>query len=212
MNESVDVIQMSPEQIMIQLYIDSVNVVCALDVDVMKGNINLVENMPFHEDRVVPIEAATFIADNAGLLVSMIGMDYKNIRRLILTALDDEVGVDSMSAQERSVFRKKNGEDFFRNSELTIVLGATNFSSSILSELCFACERSFAAMSSCNDLIEDTEAYLASSTDEDKSYATMIFSNFVYLLRVFSHNSVFLGQMIGYINAFKKDYNINLKG
>lgn len=208
MSDSVNVVELSAEQTMLGLYADSVSLVSELDPAVVQGNIDLIGNMPFRDDLVVPIEAATFIADNAGFLVCMLGMNYENIRHLFLSILDEEIGVDSMSVSERADFRRKTGEGFAKDSDVFIILGATNFSSSILSEFCFACEKSFSVIGSCDAATQDVDSYLATCTDEDKEFATMIFSNFVYLLRIFSHNTEFIVQLMKHIDSFKKFYGI----
>lgn len=197
-----------PAQYMFNLYAESVSFICPLNTDIVLGNVVKAREMPFEEDKVVPLETAVFLADNAGFLSAIVAMNYKNIRIKMLTALDNEIGVDDMTAEERKAFRDKTGEPF-ADSKAFMTMGLTNFASSILSDLCFSCSASFETLSNNEAVKDDVMSYLQSSDESEMSHAILILSNFVYLLRVFSHNANFVREIMSLIDEFKSFYGIS---
>ena len=195
---------MSNEQIMLKLYVDSVQIICRLDEDILEGNIALVGTMD-DDDRIVPLEAMMFIAQNAGQLTAMLGLKYKNIFDIFADALEDEIHTDDMSDEEKTAYRRKTQNKDFAESKFTMCMGVNVFGSNILREITEAASASY---NLCNKphLMKELEESVKNMSDDDRAILSVILSNCVYLLRAFSKNASFIQD----IAALIQDFNENM--
>ncbi len=194
---------MSNEQVMLKVYADSVKIICDLDEDVLSGNIALVGTMD-DDDRIIPLEAMIFIAQNAGQLITMLGIKYKNILDIFADALEDEICADDMSDEEKTEYRRKTRNEEFEKSKFTMCLGVNVFGSNILREITDAALESYKM---CNKphLMKKLEMSINSMSDDDKAILSIILSNCVYLLRAFSKNIDFLRDVAELIQDFNEN-------
>jgi hypothetical protein len=193
------------EQVLFDTYAHTVRMICGLDKSIVLGNLNVAKNMPYEDDRIVPLESVMFIADNIGPMIAMTGLNYGDTRDVLSEAINAEIMIDDVSPEDRDAFRAVMEDDMLKNSKNFIKIGVSVFSSSVLSQILDHCKTS---LTDCSKIGDEFEKHVKAMSKDERAILTIILSNFIYLLRAFSKNGAFLARMAELIMQFKSEYGI----
>lgn len=190
----------------LDLYLSIANSVAPLDHDLVKANLTIaIKDLP-EDERKVSLESAMFIANNAGPLFGMIIRNFKNCRNLILDAINTEVEMDDLPVDKRAARRSE-----IRHAESTVPvehfmeIGVSVFSPNMLYELLQYAINSFGSRVD-SRMSSDTDSCLAVLTDDDKTTVSLIFSNFMFIIRALNNNPAFFNAMMAVTQIFISSY------
>lgn len=190
------------------LYVEMAKLVSPLDVDLLKYNAKLVDEMATDDDRYVPIESIMFIANNIGYILAMMALNYHDIKESLADALNAEIMTDSMTPEAKLEFRKQTMDDALINSRNLVKMGLTVLDGSAFARIFEMARDNMNYISSIERVMTAIDKANAARSVEDTAIYSTILSNYIYMLRVFSKNAVLLERISDAIDAFKAEYNI----
>lgn len=198
----------SDAMVALMLYVKIAGLVCELDVNIMEYNQSLIKTMKDEDDRYVPIESLLFLANNIGYIVCMLSLDYRNIKDWIADALNAEILTDDMSSSAKKAFRDQTMDSTLRNSKNLVKMGLTMPDSDTLAKLCEMAQKNVTYMSQATRVMSEIDKVNARKSKDDFMTYSIILSNHIYLLRVFSKNGMLLDRISDMIDSFKMDYGL----
>lgn len=190
------------------LYTKLCSVVCTLDKDVLLHNQALIEKPMFEDDRYVPLESLIFIAKHAAEMMAMLTLDYKGFRDLCGDALEAEIMTDSMTAEQKLEYRSKTMDEHLIEPRDTFKMGLSVPDANTYATLIEYAKTDIDAVTSNKKLMDTMDAKSRVTTDDQRMICSIILSNHIYMLRVFSKNAIFLNQVSDMINSFRAEYGI----
>ena len=172
-----------------------------LNDDVIMQNIKLAngEGMSM-EDRTISFECADYLMSNLAFVFMGLVLD-KNFKQAFLDAVMVELQLDKKDPQEKSKIRASMKDNKTYQSNGSIVIGVTAFMPTIAADLMSRMTQSFTSLSSYAD---EFDAEVARLTSDQKMENGFIFSNFMYLIRAFTHNDMFMSYVITVIERVKE--------
>ena len=151
------------------------------------------------DDRTVSFECADYLMSNLAFVFMGLVLD-NNFKRAFVDSVVLEIQIDKKSDEEKKKIRAsmKDTKEYASNG--SIVLGVTAFTPQISAELMSKMSKGFESLSAFAD---EFDSEVAKLTDEQKTEYGFIFSNFMYLIRAFSHNDMFMSYVITVIEKVK---------
>lgn len=151
------------------------------------------------DDRTISFECADYIISNLAYIFMGVVLD-KNFKQAFLDAVVIELELDSKSDEEKAKIRAsmKDNKEYVSNG--SVVLGVTSFTPPIEAELFNRMNIGFEKLSKYSG---EFDAEVATFTPEMKTEYGFIFSNFMYLIRAFTHNDMFMSYVITVLERVK---------
>jgi hypothetical protein len=176
---------------------------CILDEAVLYTNENTVINNFIDFEKRISLEIMAYVAENAGLIASMLILNYKGFRDILADLIEIELKIDDLSLSERIYQRKAVDmpESFFKGRSMT--LGSDMFDADIVTLLFDTAIKSFSKYDGTvldNTLVNAVKTY----SYDDKKVVGILLSNYMYLLRGLNHNSKFLATINMLLSDFRK--------
>lgn len=171
-----------------------------LSENVLQKNMKLMSGEGLsYEDRTVSFECADYVISNLAYIFMGLVLD-SNFKESFMDALNVELQIDSMPANQREQVRKQMKDLKQYQSKGSIVLGVTTFVPPIADNLTRKMQEGFSKLDAYAD---EFDAEVAKMPNENKVELGFIFSNFMYLIRAFTHNDMFMSYVITVIEKVK---------
>lgn len=151
------------------------------------------------DDRSVPFECADYVISNLGYIIMGIVLD-KDFKQAFIDAVLIEVNIDSKDDDAKKTMRENMKVKRETKSLGSVVIGITSFTHEMEVNLFERMTQSFNDLDSFSG---EFDAEVKKMTEEDKSEYGFIFSNWMYLIRAFTHNEKFLSYVIAVIEKVK---------
>ena len=151
------------------------------------------------DDRKVPFECAQYVLSNLAFICMGIvcNADFKNS---FIQAITAEQNIDALPEEDKKKIRESMTDPNSYQSEGSIVLGMTTFTPQIEAQLHNQMMAGFDKLEpfakEFNDAVENLNA-------DQKIENGFIFSNWMYLIRAFTHNDMFMSYVIVVIDEVK---------
>lgn len=151
------------------------------------------------DDRTISFECADYLMSNLAYIIMglVLDMDFKNA---FLESLSVEMNIDKQPADVKKKTRDSMRDPHTYTSAGSIVIGVTSFTPNIETELMNKMKKSFDDL---NPYAAEFDAEIAKLTAEQKMEYGAIFGNFMYLIRAFTHNDLFMSYVITVIEKVK---------
>lgn len=198
-------VQYSSEARIFEQYIKYIDELVGRNEELLKVN-SVVYDRTDVSDTAVQFDRATFVAENLGLILSAIIMNYHGIVDIVNNAIGLEVGLDDMTTSERFLSRKKMKIN--NDTSLSIIAGITSFSFSVTTSLLEAANESMLRISMCDKLNVARMKAIKELNNENIITLSVIFNSPAYLLRAICNNDVFYNKLINLIKSFEKEFDI----
>ncbi|MBO5434696.1 hypothetical protein J6A31_02595 [bacterium] len=171
-----------------------------LNEDTINKNLRLAAGKGMsNEDRTVSFECAEYLISNLAYIFMGLVLD-KNFKTAFLDSLMIELQFDSKPDDVKKKTREEMKDKTQYKSSGSIVIGVTSFMPAVETELMNKMQAGFTALDAYAD---EFDAETAKLTNEQKVEFGFIFSNFMYLIRAFTHNDMFMSYVITVIEKVK---------
>ena len=152
------------------------------------------------DDRTVSYECADYIVSNMAYIIMGLVMD-KNFKQAFLDSLVLELKIDSLAPEVKAKTRHdmKDGKPY--KSQGSVTLGLTAFTHQVGAKMLARMEKGFDSLDKFADEFDEEARKL---TNDDRAELGFIFSNFMFMMRAFTHNDVFLSYVITVIEKVKQ--------
>lgn len=171
-----------------------------LSDDVINQNLELaVGHGMTIDDRTISFECADYLISNLAFIFMGLVLD-NNFKSAFMDSLMVELQIDNQPEDVKKKTRESMKNKKAYNSNGSIVLGLTTFMPNIGAELMNKMNKSFELLDSFAD---EFDAEVAKLTTKQKVEYGFIFSNFMYLIRAFTHNDMFMSYVITVIEKVK---------
>lgn len=172
-----------------------------LSDEVIQKNLDLASGKGMsNDDRTVSFECADYLMSNLAFIFMGLVLD-KDFKDAFVQSVIVEMNLDKSSDDDKAKVRKSMKDTHEYESMGSIVIGVTTFVSSISTDLMNKMQDSFDKLDSFAD---EFESEVAKLTEDQKVEYGFIFSNFMYLIRAFTHNDMFLSYVITVIEKVKE--------
>lgn len=178
---------------------DIVGAFAILSEEVLAQNIKMATSGFSVEDRTLPYEIAEYLMSNMGYIFMGLVLD-NNFKNAFKESLKVELQIDSQPENVRLATRAKMKENKNYSTIGSIVVGTSDFVPEVKAILAEKMQQSFTAL---NSFAEEFDAEIGHLTREQKLEYGFIFSNFIYLMRAFTHNDIFMSYVISVIEKVK---------
>ena len=178
---------------------DMVSAFAILSDDVILQNIKMAKGGFPAEERTIPYEVADYLMSNMGFIFMGLVLD-ENFKNAFKESLKIELEIDKQSADIKAATRKKMQDAKKYKSRGSMVVGTSNFLPDVRNSLIKKMQDSFTQL---NDFAEEFDAEIKNLTRTQKLEYGFIFSNFMYLVRAFTHNDLFMSYVISVIEKVK---------
>lgn len=179
---------------------DMVSGFSILDTNVIKKNMELAAgNGMSAEDRTVPFECAEYLITNLPYMLMGIVLN-ENIKDAFLKAIAIELSIDNQLPEVKKKTREGMRSPNPSASVGSIVIGVTSFTKPIEDSFFDKMNATFQLMAPYS---ADFDEAVAALQTEDKLKFGLIFSNWMYLIRAFTHNDRFFGYIINVVEGVK---------
>lgn len=178
---------------------DIVSSFAILSDEVLTQNIKMATSGFSTEDRTLPYEIAEYLMSNMGYIFMGLVLD-NNFKNAFKESLKVELQIDSQPENVRIATRAKMKEDKKYSTIGSIVVGTSDFVPEVKAILAQKMQQSFTSL---DGFAEEFDAEIGHLTREQKLEYGFIFSNFMYLMRAFTHNDIFMSYVISVIEKVK---------
>lgn len=178
---------------------DMVSSFAILNDDVISHNLQLAHGGFSAEDRTISFEVANYIMSNMGFVFMGLVLD-DNFKKAFIDSVNVELNFDKQSDTVKAVTREKMGKNKTYKTKGSMVIGTSDFVPEVRASLAKKMHASFEALDAFADEFDTEIQHL---TREKKLEYGFIFSNFMYLIRAFTHNDVFMSYVIAVIEKVK---------
>lgn len=178
---------------------DMVGAFAILSDDVIAQNAQMALGGFSADDRTVSFECADYLMSNMGFIFMGLVLDT-NFKNAFKESLKVELQIDSQSPDIKAATRAKmqNPKQYKFNGSM--VIGMTEFLPEVKDLLLRKMHASFSAL---DEFADEFETEIQHLTREQKIEYGFIFSNFMYLIRAFTHNDLFMSYVISVIEKVK---------
>lgn len=152
------------------------------------------------DDRTVSFECADYLMSNLAFVFMGLVLD-ENFKNAFMESLMVELQIDSQPEEEKKKVRESMKDKREYKSNGSIVIGVTSFMPNVEAELLNRMNAGFASLDAFADEFDEEVSKL---TPEQKIEYGFIFSNFMYLIRAFTHNDMFMSYVITVIEKVKQ--------
>ena len=171
-----------------------------IDENVFRKNMELSAGKGMtYADRTISFECAEFLMTNLAYIFMGLVVDPR-FKKAFVDAVSVELTIDTAPEADKLALRKsmKNAAPY--ESVGSIILGLTEFTKPIKDELTAKMRETFDSLDKYSDEFDEAVAGL---NYETKLELGMIFSNYMYLIRAFTHNDVFMSYVITIVEEVK---------
>ena len=171
-----------------------------LSDEVLNNNLRLMTSGGMsYEDRTLSFECAEYVMANMAYMFMGLVLD-PNFKKQFIDALNVELQIDDQPANVREQTRAsmKDGKPFA--SKGSIVLGVTQFVPAIQDDLSRKMSEGFTKL---DPYAAEFDAAVSAMSVEEKVQIGFIVSNFMYLIRAFSKNDMFMSYVVTVIEKVK---------
>lgn len=171
-----------------------------LSEDVIAQNLKLAGGVGMTaDDRTISFECADYLMSNLSFILMGLVLDA-NFKQSFMESLMVEMQIDKQTPEVKAKTRESMKDKKEYKSNGSIVLGVTTFTPAVEKELMAKMQKGF-------DLLEpyadEFDAEVAKLQPNQKAEYGFIFSNFMYLIRAFTHNDMFMSYVITVIEKVK---------
>lgn len=151
------------------------------------------------DDRTISFECADYVMTNLAFIFMGLVLDT-NFKQAFMESLMVEMQIDKQLPEVKAKTRESMKDKKPYKSNGSIVLGVTTFTPAVEQELMNKMQSGFTALEPYADEFDSEVSKL--SPDQKAEYG-FIFSNFMYLIRAFTHNDMFMSYVITVIEKVK---------
>ena len=175
-----------------------------LSEDVIKKNLDMATKDLPNSDRTISFECVDYLMSNLGVIVMGLVLDNA-FKESFKEAIMIEMQLDTESPESKAKKRKamKDTKDY--ESAGSIVIGVTSFTPAIEKSFMDKMQHSFDMMDPYASEFDEEVSHLS---DDRKIEYGFIFSNFMYLIRAFTHNDLFMSYVITVIEKVKDTLHV----
>lgn len=179
---------------------DMVGGFAILSDDVLAQNLQLAAGRGMTpDDRTVSFECADYLISNLAFIFMGLVLD-NNFKTAFMDSLMVELQIDSQPEDVKKKTRESMKDTKSYKSNGSIVLGITTFTPNVEKEFMNKMQKGFELL---DPFADEFDAEVAKLTPEQKVEYGFIFSNFMYLIRAFTHNDMFMSYVITVIEKVK---------
>jgi hypothetical protein len=189
----------------IHILVSAVNGFALLSEDVIDKNMKMAISGLSNEERTISFECVDYLMSNLGVIIMGLVLD-NTFKESFKEAVMLEMQLDTESPESRAKKREAMKDKKAYTSAGSIVIGVTSFTPVIEDELMNKMQHSFDMMDAYSDEF-DTE--VAKMTEDRKIEYGFIFSNFMYLIRAFTHNDLFMSYVITVVEKVKDTLKVS---
>lgn len=154
-----------------------------------------------NDDRVISFECADYLMSNLAYIFMGLVLD-ENFKNAFLSSLDVELKIDEQPADVKAKMREEMKDTNEYKSAGSMIIGVTMFVPAIETELMNKMQKSFDSL---DKFTEEFDSAVEALTIEQKVEYGYIFSNWMYLIRAFTHNDLFMSYVITVIERVKEN-------
>lgn len=170
-----------------------------LDEPVLSHNLELAGGGMSVDDRTISFECADYLMSNLAYIFMGLVLD-NNFKQAFLDSLSVEFQIDKQSDEDKAKTRASMKDNKPYKSNGSIVFGVSTFTTTVEQSLMSKMQAGFTAL---NSYSAEFDSEVAKLSDKQKSEFGYIFSNFMYLIRAFSHNDMFMSYVVTVIEKVK---------
>lgn len=172
-----------------------------LNDDVINKNLKLANGQGMSpDDRTISFECVNYLFSNMAFILTGLVLDER-FKQAFLDAVALEMQIDLKLPDERAKIRKDMTDPKSYPSAGSVVVGFTMFTPGIHAMLVSSMSNGFETL---GPFAGEFDAEAAKLSDEQRTEYGFIFSNFMYLIRAFSHNDMFMSYVITVIERVKE--------
>lgn len=189
----------------VELLANIFNGIAYIDPDTVRYNIECASEGGFSiEDRTISVELANWIMNNFPFI--FIGLIVNNdFRDTFIEAVSIELALDEKSDDFIASIRKEMNGGIVLESKSNFILNLGTYNDKIYRMINAELAKSFDNISVFNDTIDELIAALTDDNMIDIGYCV---SNFAYLFRAFSKNSLFMNYTKSVVDSVKNQLKI----
>lgn len=188
------------EDEMVHMLRELVGGFAVLSEEVLRKNTQLAAGGMSYGDRTVSFECVDYVISNLAYIFMGLVMD-DNFKAAFIDALNMEIELDDKDEKTRENVRKETSDPKSYQSNGSLVLGVTTFLPAVMEDLHKKMQAGFDALDQYADEFDEAVRAMPS---ERRIELGFIFSNYMYLIRAFSHNDVFMSYVITVIEKVKE--------
>lgn len=151
------------------------------------------------DDRTISFECAEYLISNIAYIFMGLVLDA-SFKGAFMDALSVELQIDKQTDEVKKKTRDNMKDPKDYKSAGSIVLGLTTFTPVVEKEFMRKMTAGFEAL---DPYADEFDAEVAKLTYQQKAEFGMLFSNFMYLIRAFTHNDLFMSYVITVIEKVK---------
>ena len=171
-----------------------------LSDDVIAQNLKLAGGIGMTaDDRTISFECADYLMSNLAFIFMGLVLD-SNFKQSFMESLMVEMQIDKQTPEVKAKTRESMKDKKTYKSNGSIVLGVTTFTPAVEQELMNKMQKGFASL---EPYADEFDAEVAKLRPDQKAEYGFIFSNFMYLIRAFTHNDMFMSYVITVIEKVK---------
>ena len=170
-----------------------------LSDETIAKNVKLAAGGMSMDDRTISFECADYLIANLAYIFMGLVLD-KDFKDAFVQSVTVEIDLDNQPADVKANIRKTMKDPKEYKSIGNIIIGVSEFSAEIAKAFNQKMESGFKALDPYADEFDNEVRKL---TEEEKLQYGFIFSNFMYLIRAFTHNDVFMSYVVTVIENVK---------
>ncbi len=171
-----------------------------MDDDIIRKNTDLaVGNGMSADDRTISFECAHYIMTNLAYIFMGVVLD-ESFRNTFVECLNVEIEFDKKSEEQKKKIRDKMKDKKPYDSMGSIVIGVSSFSPLVDKLFSAGLAEGFDTLEKHED---EFDSAVEALTDEEKTKLGFLFSNWMYLIRAFTHNDLFMSYIVTVIEKVK---------
>ena len=156
------------------------------------------------DDRKIPFECAQYIMSNFGFICMGLVFDA-SFKESFVHAVTAEQNIDALPEEEKKQIRAGMTDPNSYQSDGFIILGMTTFTPAIDKQLQADMMSSFDKL---EPYAKEFDEAVYALDDQAKLENGFIFSNWMYLIRAFTHNDMFMSYVITVIEKVKETIGV----
>lgn len=170
-----------------------------LSDDVIAKNVKLAAGEMSMDDRTISFECADYLVSNLAYIFMGLVLD-KDFKDAFVQAVTVEIDLDKQPADVVAKTRKTMKDPKEYKSVGNIIIGVSEFSAEIAKGFTAKMDSGFKSLDAYAD---EFDAEVNRLDETQKLQYGFIFSNFMYLIRAFTHNDVFMSYVVTVIENVK---------
>ena len=188
----------------IDAMIDVVKDFTLLSEKVIKKNMDMaVKDLP-NADRTISFECVDYLMSNMGVIIMGLVLD-KSFKESFKDAIMLEMQLDTETPESKAKKREAMKDKKTYESAGSIVIGVTSFTPAVEKSFMDKMQHSFDMM---DKYASEFDEEVSKLSEDRKIEYGFIFSNFMYLIRAFIYNDLFMSYVITVIEKVKETLSI----